>query len=375
MINLLIYKGVIFMAGKYKQRINSVDCDLTSLCEPKVHDAAPGFGTKFTGEGSFQKAGTDTKNITLDGYTVDGTKVTAVKKGYYPTFKKKLWYSSTPNANGYALTRTDSSLTIGSSTFKTSDFRDGVIPHELIVLLVGAGGGGGGIGRFSPGKDKDGFYAIVGGAGGGGAICVGRIRLYDGFTYYITVGSGGTAGTNKDEAADATGGTGGTGGSCSVYHTKAAIAANCILSAGGGTGGTGGAPKGDSDCTPGTGGAGGSGSIKSTIHNINGQCVSGGGGNYFNNHNRTAVAALTYTPTPGTGAPAQTYGGINSDGSSYNKSDKSNAANNYFSGGCSYEAGYRLASNSIISGGVGGGGGAAAYGSLPGFSGYVEIYY
>jgi hypothetical protein len=74
------------MAGKYYQRIDSVDYDLTTLCEPKVHDAAPGFGTNFTGEGEFQKAGTDTVNVTLDGYTVDGSPVTTVKNGYYPSF-------------------------------------------------------------------------------------------------------------------------------------------------------------------------------------------------------------------------------------------------------------------------------------------------
>jgi hypothetical protein len=76
------------MAGKYYQKIDGVEYDVTKLCEAKLHTAAPGFGDSdsFQGEGSFQNPGTDTETITLNNYTSNGTPITTVKCGCYPWF-------------------------------------------------------------------------------------------------------------------------------------------------------------------------------------------------------------------------------------------------------------------------------------------------
>ena len=209
------------MSSKYchTQGTNSNYVDLTNICELQVHDAVPGFGAteatgiNFVGE-SFQKAGTDTQNIILSGYNVNGSSATFVKKGCYPTCSKSIWSSTTPGS--YQISRTDTSLTIGSSTFYSTDFRCNSIPHELIILTVGAGGGGGGNGYFSPGKDKSGYVKVSGGAGGGGAQVIGRLKISNDYTYYVAVGAGGATGSDGSSGAKSTGATGSAGGGSSV---------------------------------------------------------------------------------------------------------------------------------------------------------------
>lgn len=370
------------MAGKYYQRIDGVDYDPTVLCEPKVHDAAPGFGTQFTGEGEFQKAGTDTENITLDGYAVNGTKITTVKRGYYPTFNKLLWKSN--RTGQHSLIRTNESLIISNSkntvTFYPSDFHNNMIPRELIIVLVGGGGGGGGRGYFKTKKKSD-LYAITGGAGGGGGVVVGRLRFFDGYEYFFTVGAGGEYGTPGASDAVSSGETGETGGTTGLYHTKVQ-ADYCLMAAYGGAGGTGGYPSGDYSCTAGTGGNGGSGYvIKNSPHIISGKYVSGGKGNYYNSHNNTAVAELKYTPTTGTGASAQSFCGVNNDGSSYNAtvSGAGGFWDTYYSGGCSFGLGVHFVNGSVVYTGdsrVGyGGGGSSGNHLQDGKMGHVQIYY
>lgn len=359
------------MAGKYYQRIAGVDYDLTTLCEPKVHDAAPGFGTEFVGE-TFQKAGTNTENIILGDYTVNGTKVTTVKKGWYPTFNKCIWSSAT--AGTYSFRRTDSKLTIGNSTFFPEDFRGGAIPHEFIILVVGAGGGGGGYGYFSPGKDKSGFSKVPGGAGGGGGVIVGRLEPDDMRYHYITVGSGGSAGTNGSSNAKSTGAQGTNGGVSFFSHTDSTTSSNRILIANGGNGGKGGAPSGDDNCTPGKGGAGGAvdTTIASSLY-VNYAGVSGGGGNSYKSHSNTERAAFTYTPTSGTGASPQNFANLSTNGDSYNSSSSASGSASYFSGGCSYGRGVHTG-HTTDDAGYGGGGGGGSWKSA-GKCGYVAIYY
>ena len=75
---------------------------------------------------------------------VNGEPVKIVKKKrYFAKFGDRYHANwSTSTAGTYILTRTDNTLTIGSSTFYPSDFKDGVIPCEIIVVVVGPGGGG-----------------------------------------------------------------------------------------------------------------------------------------------------------------------------------------------------------------------------------------
>lgn len=357
------------MAGKYYQRINSVDYDLTTLCEPKVHDAAPGFGTEFEGE-TFQKAGTDTENITLDGYTVDGSAITTVKNGRYPSFSKTIWFCGT--AGIYELKRTDSILTIGSSTFYPSDFRGGVIPSEFIVLVVGAGAGGGGCGYFSPKKDKSGFSKIAGGAGGGGGAAIGRIKLTGDTKATIFVGSGGKAGTSGSSSSRSSGGTGGEGDSSVIYGPDG----NAGLYGTRSYGGTGGKPSGDDAATAGTGGVGGHGELNSDNNNkyfVNVQFGKGGKGNYYRSHTNTACEALEYLPTSNTGATSKLI--ITKKTNNASTENKDDGVNSYYSGGCSYGFGKFFTSSSTIGNGGAGGGGVAGTIVSAGNAGYVEIWY
>jgi hypothetical protein len=312
------------MAGKYYQRIDGIDYDVATLCEPKVHDAASGFGTEFTGEGEFQKAGTDTENITLEGYTVNGTSITTVKNGYCPSFSKLVWSCNT--AGSYSLVRSDTELKITTgiegtgdvlASFNPSDFRGGVIPNEFIFFLVGGGGGGGGCGYFSPGKDRDGFVKVPGGAGGGGGYAVGRIRLTGSTKVSMFVGKGGAAGTDgtSGQKSDGSGlnnsGSFNSGGNSIIFDPSGYYG----IWASNGNGGTGGGydPDNEDGAVPGDGGYAGRGAFgdgKGTASGykcfINVQFGSGGRGNYYGSHDNTKAEGLTYTPTSGTGASAKT---------------------------------------------------------------------
>jgi hypothetical protein len=139
------------MANKYKAQ----NGDVTALGASQVYTQAP-FSEKFTGESSLQKAGTNTTNVELTGFKIDGTTCSVVKKGYMPTMNLFHYIFS---SGFYTLSRTDAALTIGSTTFTPDKFRDGVVPHEIIVLAVGGGGGHGG-------------YSGRGGAAGGAGVAV-----------------------------------------------------------------------------------------------------------------------------------------------------------------------------------------------------------
>lgn len=148
------------MARKFKQKIKDIYHDLDDLCEKSCYEAAPLSTTCAKSTVTFQKAGSDTTNITLDGYKVldNGSYIscTAVKKGFFPTTESN--FCNITVAGTYNITRTETGLTIGSTTFGTSSFRNGVIPSEIIILLVGGGGGAGGNGYYQYEKKK---YAPV----------------------------------------------------------------------------------------------------------------------------------------------------------------------------------------------------------------------
>jgi hypothetical protein len=366
------------MAGKYYQRIDGVDYDLTALCESKVHDAAPGFGAQFTGEGEFQKAGTNTENITLDGYTVNGTKIATVKKGCYPTMaNEKIWESSTYNSAGLIFKRTAETLQVGNSTFYPRDFSCGIIPEEYIIVVVGGGGGGGGNGYTEIKKDV--YRLCPGGAGGGGAVVAARIKLPLDSTHYLWVGAGGTAGNNGSSGTISGGKYGADGGSSALIPKTAGPA----ITAPGGKGGGGGSGAEKSTGTPGTGGYGGdpdklTSSEPNSVGTYNRAVVKakGGRGNYFNSHSNTSFAGLSFNPYTGTGSVAYTVSSAkNSNGNNTaaqggNNNSTTSSDGSYFSGGCSY--GYGFCRNYTAS--KGGGGGSGSFKSAGG-SGYIAIYY
>lgn len=373
------------MSDRYYQKVDGVYKDLYNLCETKVYDAAP-WSTSFTGDTVRQKVGSSSTNVTMPNFLVGNTAITAVKRGYLPTsVDESSNFCILTSPGSYTLTRTDSSLTIGSTIFYASDFRCGIIPHEIIAVVVGGGGGGGGNGYWSPGKNKDGYARICSGAGGGGGAAVGKISLDTYSTLYITVGSGGGAGGPGASNANSLGDSGGSG-------TKSAIAtrgtpppdfvgpvqASDILAGNGGGGGGGGDGRSGKveSISAGSGGSGGTGYCGLSV----GTTMTGGSGNNLDNHSRTACSAMNLRPNPGTGEPLITWiSGKNNNAASENKSDHEGNTS-YFSGGCSLSFGaYPLfTSNGVLyfavpeSGGGGGGGGSA---SSAGGSGVVAFFY
>jgi hypothetical protein len=356
------------MSGKYYQKVSGTFKDFYDLCEAQQYTAASWCTNYFKGDTARQQAGTNTTNVTLTDFKVNGTSITAVKKGYMPTPTSfgEFTYPGT-----YTLTRTESAMTITgpnnySQTATASNFRGSKIPHEIIIMAVGGGGGGGGNGWWSPGKDKSGYARICGAAGGGGGYAVGRLVLTDSRAYTFYVGGGGSSGKDGASDANSKGNAGSSGGTSyfkysSTYYVRGY----------GGSGGTGGDGTGSSaeSLVAGVGGSGGSGS-KATTYGATGK---GGAGNQLSNHNRTASANMTFTTTAGTGAP-NTYFvvSLNNDGDGYIDGVKQNhddleGNGSYFCGGCSLGYGAWPAKSAAYAGvGGGGGGGSLVTAGVPG---------
>lgn len=373
------------MANKFMQQFGTgagaYSADVSVICEPKRHNAAPGFGTAtnspFKGEGPFQKAGTDTENVTLSGYKVNGTAVSAVEKGYCPTFNKCLYTKST--AGSVKLTRTDAKLSIGASTFKPKDFSCGIIPNELIFVIVGGGGGGGGGGYFlTSGNAKDKKYALSpGGAGGGGGVVVARINIKTNSDLTLTVGAGGAAGTHGSSGTNSRGTEGGSGGRSSVGSVAIATGAE---------GGMWGNQTCDEEGLPGAGGGGGSMSKDSTILGgastipSRAAAMRGGTGNSYGSHTRTSTTGLSFTSTNGTGATAtQICRALENDDTGGQIGNSDDPSDLRYNGGCSHGSGDYWGNsgisttNSVV--GKAGGGGCAGKQTSAGHAGLIKVYY
>ena len=128
-------------------------------------------------------------------------------------------------------------LRIGSQTFYPDDFRDGVIPEQMYILVVGAGGGGGGTGAT--------VYSASGGGAGGfvGAV----VDLKASYDLKLTVGTGGAGGTSSSNSGTA-GGYSQVTVTTIMPETGADCETSAYMKANGGDGGK---------AKNGTGGAGG----------------------------------------------------------------------------------------------------------------------
>ena len=266
------------MAGKYYS--NSVD--KVSQCEPKRFSAAT-FSSYFKGDTELQQAGTNTTNITLDGYAINGTTCKAVEKGRCPSAQTRIWSRSSPGS--YSWSRTDSALVIGDATFTANDFHCKIIPKEIVIMVVGGGGGGGGIPMSSSNLG-------CGGGGGGGGIAIGRIDISTHTTGTIKIGAGGTKGKSAATESNRYG----TSGEASTVT----VGSTTILTANGG--GRGGVGKGDNH---GSGGSGGSASADPD-YCITSATMTGGTGNSNGNHASGNTSGLTFAATAGTEDYART---------------------------------------------------------------------
>lgn len=374
------------MSGKYYFKKGSTSTDVSTVAASKVHLADSGFGSVFTGEGPFQCGGTDTNNITITGYFVGDEEIKVVKKGYYPVISNvEHYFYSLTSAGTYSLVRTDSTLKIGSATFYPSDFRDNVIPSELIIVVVGPGGGGGGNGYYKYEKNK--YRVVPGGAGGGGGLAVGRIDIKECSTLSLEVGQGGAAGSDGSSSAQSSGGTGsgnpdGENYNASPYVSRVIIKVRnetavdlCPLAAAGGAGGTGGT-GGDGSYTCGAGGAGGWASAIESYGVKKATTGYGGDGCCNANITNSECSYTKFLATTETGASNTTifYGYMN--GSDVNKTAIADSQS-YYSGGCSHGYGtyfFGLGDIYHAEAGSGGGGGAGVI-KGPGGSGCIMFYY
>ena len=324
------------MANKYKGKAGSETTikDLSTVLASKVYTEASWCTNHFKGE-SFNQAGTaGTSNISFNNFTVNGTAISGIKKGWFPT-KEKCFLSLT-TAGTHRITRSDSAITVTyasgtTSTFAASSFRDGVVPYRILAVTVGGGGGGAGGGWYE--YEKDAWVHYCGGAGGGGGVSVSRLDLTTGVEYQIYVGAGGGYGTEGASEPDGgsngtSGGNGGTSSVVSEYYRQGFCGAE---------GGKGGNPGiGVDGGGNGTGGAGGAPiSYGSTLNSM-----TGGTGNSYHSHSSTGTAGLSCTPTSGTGAGSWEVCASKSNNGTYeNANDTTSNQLSFFSGGCSYSYG------------------------------------
>lgn len=378
------------MADKYFHKSTDVSTQACSF----VSDSAD-IGTKLYSDGSgalfngedkdYQRGGDDTTNVFLPNYMVNGKPIKIVKKGYFAKLNipdKANW--STNTAGTYTLTRTDSTLTIGSSSFSASSFKDGVVPCEIIICIVGPGGGGGGNGYSEYKKDK--FHMIPGGAGGGGGVSICRIDIKECSTLQLKCGAGGAVGSNG--GSPGSGGTGGGASNPQNLTANSSEAANSwvkilvrngtsvnimpMIAAGGGGGG-GGSGNGDGEYLCGSSGLGGyaselSGSYgcKSGTTGFGGK---GGSASDTKHTNGPQIYWQAYNSEDATRICTGKYNGTE------HKLDIDNSAS-FYSGGCSMGYGtYHYEGNSSPKMGYLGGGGGAGLARTAGANGAIYIWW
>lgn len=112
------------------------------------------------------------------------------KPGYYPQFTGGVTYYGTNKV--FHVSRSNKHLIIDDKTYSPSDFKDGVIPTWIYVILQG-GGGGGGYGGWGIGEGD-------GSGGGGGACIIGILKMPS--NWYFSPGSGGAGGGSSGGTID-----------------------------------------------------------------------------------------------------------------------------------------------------------------------------
>ena len=328
---------------------------IASFVSSKVYNSTGLDSTRYLGsEGKvFQQGGTNTANLNTC-YKNQGTDVVGVLLGHLPT---KTFISSITTAGSYTLKRTNTELTIGSTTYPASSFRDGVVPYEIVVCLTGGGGGGGGNAWFSPGKNKSGYNMAPGGGGAAGTSLVARILLNTDETLSIIIGDGGAAGSTGGSSSSGGDGTAGSGGGPTGITNSSGASRWRVA---GGAGGGGASRSGDDGASAGAPGDGNANYdfYCNSSYTLSYYVVAGGHGNTYGHHDfAKGPDAIKFYITSGTGAPESSFGGSHSNtGSAYNKSTDEGTGS-YLSGGCSlFGDGNWFSGGTWKQGGAGGGG-------------------
>ena len=252
------------------------------------------------------------------------------------------------------------SLTIGSTTYPASHFRNGVIPRYIGVMLCGGGGGAGGYGCDK--GDKDGFNITQGGGGGGGGVLLLVIDIYN--LSSVVIGSGGGGGsTGSSDSRPSTGSNGGTGGQTALNFISGATA-GCY----GGAGGKGGkGNSGSNDSVWGDGGAGGTSWCNEAYAVYSQTHFTGGKGGVCGSSGGQALGSGAFSFTTGADIATTTMFNNSNTGQAVDSGDSFRQS--WAGGGCSIGSG---ATNSI-SASKGGGGSSGK--SANGATGYCAFYY
>ncbi len=348
------------MAVNYKKG----GTDLDSLCEKYVYSSAGMTNYKLSGSSiasRYQKANTNSwANKVNTGYKVGGTEVVTCAIGCFPT---PTMFASLTSGSNLSISRSSSGITIGSTTYGTSTFRDGVIPKYIGVVLVGGGGGGGGTGMDK--GNKSGYNVDPGGSGGGAGVASFVLNLN--YSYTITIGSGGAGGSNGSSSSRPSAGTNGSdGGNTSIYLNGTQLAYG--MGGGGGIRGL----EGASDT-----GNGGSGRHAYFVNSYSSYLLDTKDtqGSYGNNtRSQTSSAVSMSRVFADAGQSATTFFSNPATDRSYSSGDS--YRHSYANGGSSYGVGgHRSPTSTSTSPGYGGGGGSNGYGSQSGGGGAAFFYY
>ena len=351
------------MASGYQ--INGVDLD--DLCEPKFSNGNSALTTDPNSSTSmmnyynnnehfgnrYSRANTDSwaKTIELPFYG-KGYPFKVVQKGCLPT---QTMFAEITSAGTYSISRTDSALTIGSTTYPASHFRNGVVPKYIGVMICGGGGGAGGWGCEE--GDKDGYNVTPAGSGGGGGIALGVVNLTS--LTSITIGSGGGGGSNgSGDSRPSSGSNGGNGGTSTINTTVGTITA---VGGYGGSAGTG--------STVGSGGEGGYGSGSLTDGAYITMVRGGYGGASRDEEGGYGVSLTGFSFTNGAGIDTTTM--FSSSNTGYSHTSGDSYRDSWAGGGGSIGTG---ATNSS-SASKGGGGSHGKHSYKNGASGYCAFYY
>lgn len=208
--------------------------------------------------------------------------------GTFPGFTSRITTAAGSNSDStIAVTRTATSLKIGSSTFTLTStnsdgellFPDGVIPLRIICILQAAGGGGGG------NQDRAG-----GGGGGAGGCCVFILDLLKYPYLSIYLGGSGKAGLAKLAGSEGYG-DGGAANDSFVYDNMGALSLVRINGGGGGKEGN------NAEASP--GGAGGTvGGDTTYLNSYRVKSITGAsGGKGAGNSNRGTSGGSGYLGT------------------------------------------------------------------------------
>lgn len=371
------------MASGYQSNGYDLDiyCESYAGGKPVSKSGYDLSGYKINGESitsRYNKPSTDEWVSSVNTFYSHGESVPICRIGRLPTQTK---FAEITSAGTYNITWDSSGLTIGSTTYPASSFRNGKVPEYIGIIIAGAGGGGGGFGADL--GDKNGYNRKPSGAGGGGGVGAYVISLIgrkeEPMLHQVVIGAGGSGGSwsdSSDDARPSTGGAGGSGGvSKIICREKGTTVDIVVVTANGGSGGAGGVGDGGTSTSGGSGGTVTTSMGTTTAGNpygyYRGSCAGGSGGSYNSssgsNTGGGATSLTSFSFTTDAGVPTSTM--FNNASSSYSWDSSDGYRNTWNGGGASFGNGGTNSTAPTK------GGGGCSNSNSSGASGYCAFYY